>query len=196
MVRTGRRRVGVALGAVLGVWSALPLAGCGTPADKLPPVPEAQGAEYRLGPGDQVRLITFGEVALTGEFRIGDSGRLALPLTEGVDAQGLTTQQLAARITKQLRDSGLYRDPKVAVEVSAYRPVFVLGEVAKPGQYPYQPGMTALTAAAVAGGFTYRAVTDRFSVVRGSQGNTAEGRAERATVLQPGDVVTVYERVF
>lgn len=174
----------------------LVLGGCGTPADKLPPVPEAQTAEYRLGPGDQVRLITFGEVALTGEFRISDSGRLALPLTEGVEAQGLTTQQLAARITKQLRDSGLYRDPKVAVEVSAYRPVFVLGEVAKPGQYPYQPGMTALTAAAVAGGFTYRAVTDRFSVVRAAQGGSTEGRAERATVLQPGDVVTVYERVF
>lgn len=174
----------------------LALAGCGTPADRLPPLMPPPSAEYRLGPGDQVRLITFGEVALTGEFRISDGGRLALPLTEGVEAGGLTTGELAARITRQLRDSGLYRDPKVAVEVSAYRPVFVLGEVARPGQYPYQPGMTALTAAAVAGGFTYRAVTGRFSVVRRVDNEAGEWQADRASVLQPGDVVTVFERVF
>lgn len=213
MDRIGYRGRGVGAAALLLrlVLSAAPavLAGCGTPADKLPPVPAPQTSEYRLGPGDQVRLITFGEVALTGEFRISDSGRLALPLTEGIDAQGLTTAELSARITQQLKASGLYRDPKVAVEVSSYRPIFILGEVAKPGQYSYQPGMTTLTAAAIAGGFTYRAVTDRFSVVRrgadrrgaaasaaAAAAITAEGRADRETVLQPGDVVTVFERVF
>ncbi len=84
----------------------------------------------------------------------------------------------------------------MVVEVIAYRPVFILGEVSKPGQYPFQPGMTVLTAVAVAGGFTYRAVEDYASVLRNTGDKPVEGRAVGATLLAPGDVVTIYERVF
>ena len=80
--------------------------------------------------------------------------------------------------------------------MTAYRPIFVLGEVNKPGQYPYQPGMTVVTAAAVAGGFTYRAIEGYASVVRTVNGHAVEGKATRQTYLQPGDVVTVFERRF
>ena len=90
----------------------------------------------------------------------------------------------------------LIRDPSVSVEVSAYRPIFVLGEVNHPGQFPYQPGMTVVTAAAVAGGFTYRAVEDRASIVRSIDGKAVEGRATRETYVRPGDVITIYERRF
>ncbi len=82
------------------------------------------------------------------------------------------------------------------MEVIAYRPVFVLGEVNRPGQYPYQPGMTVVTAAAVAGGFTYRAVEDTASIVRTVNGKSVEGRAGRETLVRPGDVITIYERTF
>jgi len=68
--------------------------------------------------------------------------------------------------------------------VVAYRPIFVLGEVNRPGQYPYQPGMTAVTAVAVGGGFTYRAVQKSFSVVRTTGGRAVEARADRQTFLQ------------
>jgi polysaccharide biosynthesis/export protein len=74
--------------------------------------------------------------------------------------------------------------------------VFVLGEVAKPGQYPYQPGMSMLTAVAVAGGFTYRAVENTASVVRDTNGKPEEFRIGRETLLRPGDVMTIYERHF
>ena len=84
----------------------------------------------------------------------------------------------------------------MAVEVTSYRPVFILGEVARPGQYPFQPGMTVMTAAAVGGGFTYRAVDHVFSIVRTENGTAVEGRAGRQTLVQPGDVITVYERRF
>jgi polysaccharide export outer membrane protein len=90
----------------------------------------------------------------------------------------------------------LIRDPSVSVEVSAYRPIFVLGEVNKPGEYPYQPGMTVVSAVAVAGGFTYRAVEDRASIVRSSEGKAVEWRAERQTYVRPGDVITIYERRY
>ena len=174
----------------------LTMFGCGLPSDSLQPFPPLAAGAYRLGPGDQVGITLFGEQQLSGAFAVSDSGHIALPLVGNVHAAGLTPDQLAAAIEARLKSAGLYRDPRVAVEVTGYRPVFILGEVAKPGQYPYQPGMTVLTAAAIAGGFTYRAVTRQFGIVRQEGGKAEEGRAVRQTLLQPGDVVTVHERLF
>jgi polysaccharide export outer membrane protein len=159
----------------------------------LPPDPP--GA-YRLGTGDVIRLITVGDDTLTGEFRVGDSGEIALPLLGVVPAGGLTANALAVRITDGLVKDNLYTTPSVSVEITTYRPIFVLGEVSKPGQYPFQPGMTVVTAAAVAGGFTYRAVSDYASIVRTRDGVAIEGRATRQSFVQPGDVITIFERRF
>jgi polysaccharide export outer membrane protein len=172
------------------------LSGCGLPGDDLPPVTAPVSGDYRLGPGDEIKITTFGEQQLTGQFRVSDTGKVALPLIGSIDANGRTPLELAADIAKTLAASKLYVDPKVTAEVTTYRPIFILGEVAKPGQYPFQPGMTVVTAVAVGGGFTYRAVTSQFSIVRTMDGKAAEGRADRQTLVQPGDVVTVFERLF
>ena len=166
------------------------------PGHGLPELPTAAPGAYRLGPGDVVRLITFGEESLTGEFRVSDSGTIALPLIGSVRASGLTPDVLATRVSEALVRGNILRSPSVSAEVMTYRPIFVLGEVSKPGQYPYQPGMTVVTAAAVAGGFTYRAILDYASVVRTVNGRAVEGKAMRQTYLQPGDVITVFERRF
>jgi polysaccharide export outer membrane protein len=163
---------------------------------KPPPLPPVETSDYLLGPGDRIRIITFGGQELTGEFRVNDSGDIAVPLVGTVHAAGLTSKQLAQTLERSLSQSHLYKNPSVSVEVVAYRPIFVLGEVNKPGQYPYQPGMTVLTAVAIAGGFTYRAVDDSFSIVRSVGGQAVEGAGTRETVVQPGDVITVYERFF
>jgi polysaccharide biosynthesis/export protein len=162
--------------------AALLLNGCGGPAAGLPPVPEVDASVYRLGPGDQIRIITFGEQQLTGEFRVDAAGDIAL--------------QLDGAVAAALSKAKLYRNPSVSTEVIAYRPIFVLGEVSRPGQYPYQPGMTVVTAVAVSGGFTYRAVQNQFSIVRNAGNRPIEGVASRETGVQPGDVITVFERIF
>ena len=141
---------------------------------------------YSLGPGDQVRIITFGEDNLTGEFRVNDSGNIALPLVGAVHAAGLTSGDLEAAVAAALRRGNLVRNPSVAVEVIAYRPIYVLGEVNKPGQYPYQPGMTVVTAVAVAGGFTYRAIEDYAGVVRTSRGQGRRGQGQPAGLRAAG----------
>lgn len=174
----------------------LPLLAACAPGRSLPDLPEATTRDYRLGPGDAVRLITFGEEALTGEFRVNDSGAIAVPLVGSVRAAGLTTRQLEAAVADALKRAKMLRDPSVVAEVTAYRPIFVLGEVNKPGQYPYQPGMTVVTAAAVAGGFTYRAVEGYAAVVRIQDGRSVEGKAERQAFVQPGDVISIFERRF
>jgi polysaccharide biosynthesis/export protein len=166
------------------------------PGRGLPVLPESVPGAYRLGPGDVVRLITFGEESLTGEFRVSDSGMIALPLVGGIRASGLSPDALAVKVGETLVRGNLLRSPSVSAEVIAYRPIFVLGEVSKPGQFPYQPGMTVVTAVAVAGGFTYRAVDDYASVVRTQDGVAIEGKAVRQSFVQPGDVITVFERRF
>lgn len=173
----------------------LSIAAC-APGRGLPDLPPATTLNYRLGPGDAVRLITFGEEALTGEFRVNDSGAIAVPLIGSVRAAGLTTHQLEAAVGDALKRAKMLRDPSVVAEITAYRPIFMLGEVNKPGQYPYQPGMTVVTAAAVAGGFTYRAIEGYASVVRIQDGQAVEGKAVRQAFVQPGDVVTIFERRF
>ena len=151
---------------------------------------------YRLGVGDEMRIITFGEERLTGQFRVNDRGEIAIPLLGTIRADGLTTTELEHSIAKQLVAKKVLLDPSVSVEVLGYRPVFILGEVSKPGQYPYQPGMTVLTAVAVAGGFTYRAETDYASILRNTDNHPVEGRVPRGTEVRPGDVIDVFERYF
>ncbi|HET6308325.1 MAG TPA: polysaccharide biosynthesis/export family protein [Rhodopila sp.] len=173
----------------------LAVAAC-EPGRGLPPLPSLPPGPYRLGAGDVVRVITVGDDTLTGEFRVGDSGKVALPMLGEMPAVGQTPDGLADAVRAALVQANLYNAPSVSVEVTTYRPIFVLGEVSKPGQYPYQPGMTVVTAAAVAGGFTYRAIRDYASVVRTRNGLAIEGKAARQAFVQPGDVITFFERRF
>jgi polysaccharide biosynthesis/export protein len=172
------------------------LTACAGPGADLPPLATSNSTNYLLGPGDVVRIITFGDQQLTGQFRVNDSGDIAVPLLGNVEAAGVTVQQLEQRVSQAAIRSNIFKDPSVSIEVVSYRPIFVLGEVTHPGQYPYQPGMTVLTAVAIAGGFTYRAVENVFSVVRSINGRVIESRAYREASLEPGDVLTVYERFF
>ncbi len=159
-------------------------------------MPDARSGAYTLGPGDKLRIITYGDENLTGDFTLNGSGDLQIPLLGTVPAEGRTIPQLQNAIVSSLRHRGLLRNPSVSVEVSEYRPIFVLGEVNKPGQYPFQPDMTVVSAIAVAGGYTYRAVKQRVEITR-SEGHAVEhGQAPPDDLLRPGDVVTVLERNF
>ena len=173
----------------------LVLAAC-SPGRDLQPIPAYQAGAYRLGVGDLLRVLTFGEDQLTGEFRVNDQGNIAMPLIGALPATGRSPRELEIDIGRALTKGDFLKNPHVTVEVIAYRPIFVLGEVAKPGQYAYQPGMTFLTAVAVAGGFTYRAVEDYGEAVRTSKGVATTGRVSTDTFLAPGDVIRVLERYF
>jgi polysaccharide export outer membrane protein len=181
--------------------SAIPFAAClmlsaCEPGSSLPPLPQTVSGPYTLGPGETVRVVVFGQTQLTGEFTVSDRGTISVPLLGDIPASNETADALAQSISVALADKKILLNPSVSVEVVKYRPVFVLGEVVKPGQYPYEPGMTALTLVAIAGGFTYRAQTGYVSILRKSEGQAVEGRAPRGEEVLPGDVVTVFERYF
>lgn len=197
-VNSARPRAGSAARRLArGCTAALLLSLCGCyPGSNAPELPQAPPTGYRLGSGDQIRIITFGEDQLTGEFTVDDQGKVALPLLGPVPAADATPEELGQRIAAGLEQKKLLREASVSVQVLVYRPIFVLGEVNKPGRYPYEPGMTVLTAVSIAGGFTYRAITDYASIVRNQQGHPVEGRVGRETVVRPGDVINIYERIF
>jgi polysaccharide biosynthesis/export protein len=150
---------------------------------------------YRLASGDRVRVIVYGQEGLSNSYSVDNSGRIQMPLIGLVSAQGETTAALGQEIDQRLRD-GFLRDPHVSVEVEAYRPFFILGEVTTPGQYPYVNGMTAQTAVAIAGGFTPRADKDDVDVTRAVNGTQVNGRAPIRYPVQPGDTIVVRERFF
>ncbi len=152
-------------------------------------------APYTLGSGDRVRVIVFGQEALSNSYSVDGSGHIEMPLIGVVAAQGKTTAELGRDIETKLRD-GFLRDPHVSVEVEAFRPFFVLGEVTTPGQYPYVNGMTAETAVAIAGGFTPRAYKDTVDVTRMINGVQANGQMPIKYPVQPGDTIIVSERFF
>jgi polysaccharide export outer membrane protein len=150
---------------------------------------------YRLGAGDKVRIIVFGQEGLSGEYSVDGAGNLSLPLISTVPANGLTARDLQQRIIDAL-DPDYVQNPNVAVEILTYRPFYIVGEVQKPGSYAYVNGMTVLNAVAVAGGFTPRAKTGSFYITRESNPSKEKMEATPTTKVLPGDVIAVRERWF
>ena len=184
----------LALGATLFVCAGCQLGAADpTPADRQPLV--SSKASYTLGPGDKLRVITFGELNLTGEFIVDDAGKIAFPLLGEVQTGGKTTNQVTADITTRL-GKGYILNPKVSVEVLTYRPFYILGEVTRPGEYPFIAGLTVLNAVATAGGFTYRANTHKV-LLHGSDDATDHTlRVTSGLRVHPGDTIRVLERHF
>ena len=150
---------------------------------------------YQLDSGDRLRIVVFGQDGLTNSYAVDASGHIAMPLIGSVSARGLTTDQLAHAVADKLRD-GYIREPHVAVEVEAYRPFFILGEVTQPGQYPYVANMTAETAVAIAGGFGPRASRQSVVLIRSYNGQQVRMAVPMSYPLRPGDTINVQERWF
>lgn len=152
-------------------------------------------AGYRLGSGDRIRLIVYGEPNLTGEFAVDGSGNLGVPLIGKVKAGDKTASELERLIVGKLSPDYL-KDPSVNIEIVRYRPFYIVGEVKQPGSYDYVSGMTVINAVALGGGFTYRAEEDEFEINRRIGSRVQNIEARPGTEVLPGDVITVDERFF
>jgi polysaccharide biosynthesis/export protein len=150
---------------------------------------------YALATGDRLRVLVFGQDALSNSYAVDSLGHISMPLIGQVPAMGQTTKALESLIASRLR-GGFLRDPKVSVEVEQYRPFFILGEVTSSGQYPYVNGMTVQTAIAIAGGFQPRADRHVAVISRHINGEVVTGKVPLDTPIRPGDTVTIRERFF
>jgi polysaccharide export outer membrane protein len=150
---------------------------------------------YTLGSGDRLRIAVFGEADLSGEYVVDGSGFVSLPLIGQIEALGDTVREFEAEIAMKFAD-GYLRNPRISAEVVNYRPFYILGEVAAPGEYDYVDGMSVLNAIALAGGFTFRAQQRRVYVRRDGSDDEITLTADQMTRIYPGDIIRVGERFF
>lgn len=191
------RRMNRLASAVLATIAAVMLTACAGRSVPMAASAPAAPAQYTLGPGDKIRVTVFGEQGVNGEYSVGPDGAVAMPLIGNVPARGKTVGELQTAITTKLA-AGYMLDPRVSIDVLNYRPFYILGEVNRPGQYPYSDALSVSQAVATAGGYTYRAGTGRVFIRR------ADKLTEEAYSLKglnqvwvmPGDTVRVGERHF
>jgi protein involved in polysaccharide export with SLBB domain len=181
--------------------------GCGGSSDNqrlnLPPPTD----KSTVGPGDVFVMEIVGEKELPKEYQVASDGSVELPYLHTLQVAGLEPQEIARLIRKQLIEQQVLSDPSVVLQVKEYnsRRVTLMGQVSKPGTFPYTTGLTLIQAISQAGGLTGIANLDRVNLTRRtakgtrtvviSLGTIMEGRSADIP-LQSGDRIFVHERMF
>jgi len=160
-----------------------------------PAAAESSTNAYRLGSGDKIHVSVFGQQDLNGDYIVDGAGFIQLPLIGQMQAAGLTVAQFQKEVTSKYAD-GYLVNPNVAVEVTGYRPFYIIGEVKSPGQYSYVNGMSILNAVALAGGYTDRADKSEVYIRRNGASKEVELPADETTKVNPGDIIRISERFF
>ena len=168
--------------------------GAATPAD-LQAVAAAATAVPRFQGGEKIRITVYGEPTLSGDYEIDPNGVVSLPLAGTVRAVGLTQPEFEQELAKKFKNEYL-KNPKVTVTILQFRPIYIVGEIAKPGEFSYKPGLNILTAMALAGGGTYRANRNYVLIQHIGETNTKEYPQSATTMILPGDLIRVPERYF
>ena len=186
----------VLLAGVLACLSGAPV--MAAPASAGPPAATNTGGAdaYALGSGDKLKLYVYGETDISGgEYLVDGLGFVSLPLIGQVHVAGLTKTAVEQIVTDKYH-AGYLNDPKVNIEIINFRPFYILGEVQKPGEYPYTNGQTVMSAVATAGGFTYRANTHKVYVKPAGQSKDQVLPLDSGTPVHPGDTIRIGERFF
>jgi polysaccharide export outer membrane protein len=199
---------GIAALFILG--ASMPLAAIAAEAPSVAPVPDAGiPADYRIGPGDTLKVYVFQNEELSATVPVRPDGKISTPLVEDMIAVGKTPSQLARDIEKSLAE--YVKAPKVnvvvMVAVSVFSQVKVIGQVKTPEALPYRDGMTVLDAVLAVGGLGQFAAGNRAHIVRNENGKQTEikvrldalvnnGDMKQNLLLKPGDVLVVPETRF
>src|ERR1700738_915937 len=162
----------------------------------------ATDPDYKIGPQDMLRIDVWKEPDISRIVPVRPDGKITLPLVNDVQAAGLTTTQLAAKIAEGLKK--YITSPQVTVGVTEInsRRIFVNGEVARPGAFPLLPNMTVLQALSSAGGFTQFAREKKIYILRMEDGKQVKHpfnykeavsgkNIEQNIILEGGDIIVV-----
>lgn len=187
----------------------LPVLAAGPVAADEPTTPSAVSPDYRIGPGDTLKISVFQNDNLSATLPVRPDGKISSPLVEDMVAVGKTPTQLARDIEKSLGE--YIKAPKVSVVVtialSVYSQVKVIGQVKTPESLPFHDGMTVLDAVLAAGGLSQFAAGNRARLVRQDHGKETEikiklddlmnkGDTKQNLPLMPGDILVVPETRF
>ncbi len=172
------------------------VAGCAPATSGLSAIPATDTAEFRLEPGDKIKVQIPDLVGADGEYSVDQSGIISLPLVEEVKISGLTLREAERAVEKALLDKRILVRPNVTIQAASLRPIYILGEVGKPGEYEYREGLTVFSIISLAGGYTYRADTMSMVITRTVDGRKVTGKASENTIVMPGDQIRIVEKWF
>lgn len=180
----------------------LMIGACGTPAERgvatqgdLDALAASATAAPRFQGGEKIKITVYNEPSLTGDYDVDPNGMVSLPLAGTVKAVGLTQAQLEKELAQKFRSEYL-RNPKVTVTILQFRPIYIVGEVERQGEYPFKPGLNVLTAMAAAGGGTYRSSRSHVLIQHFGESGMKEYPQQASTMILPGDLIKVPERYF
>jgi protein involved in polysaccharide export with SLBB domain len=145
--------------------------------------------------GDRIKVAVYGEENLNGVYEVNPAGELSLPLAGIIKAAGRTTADLQRIITQRYKSEYL-EHPQITIEIAAYRPFYVMGEVLHPGAFEYRSGLNVMNAVSTAGGLTYRGDRSHVLVQHAGEDVWTEYPFEPTTPVAPGDQIRVPERYF
>ena len=177
----------------------LQLGGCYTDygpvtTDSVPEAPHSVASHLQTG--DQLKVIVYGEDALSGIYEISPGGTITMPLVGSIAAAGRTSSEVERALTRAYASGKFLQEPQISVSVVLYQPFYIFGEVTTPGKYPYTSGLNVLTAVATAGGFTYRASKTSFLLRHAGESVWQEYSLAAPVALEPGDLIRIPERYF
>lgn len=152
-------------------------------------------SSYKISVGDELKIAVYGEKDLSGNYEVDANGNINMPLIGLVLATNKTVKELEYNIIKSYK-KGYLVNPSVGVEVTNFRPFFIVGEVKNPGSYSYKNGLTVLNSVAIAGGYTYRANKKKIVIERGSDEKSETFKVKETEKVLPGDTIRVKERYF
>ncbi len=173
--------------------------GCGSDAPKatksdLQALDKRALAPHRFQVGEKLRVTVYSEASLSGDYQIEPSGMITLPLIGPEKALGLTPDELSSNLSKEYSNQYL-KEPRITVSILEFRPFYVVGEVEKPGSYPYQSGLSLKNILAIAGGTTFRANTSYVLIQHAGENEVKSYEVGITPIpILPGDLIEVPRR--
>jgi polysaccharide export outer membrane protein len=154
--------------------------------------------EYRVLADDFLSISVFGEPDLSFErIRVGSNGQISLPLIGEIVVSGLKPSEIEEKIETYFSDNDYLLNPQVTVFIREYRPIFIYGEVNKPGAYPFENNLTVEKAIALAGGLAPRASKKKIKLRRKIvDSSDYSDYVKMQKLVHPGDVITIGESFF
>jgi polysaccharide export outer membrane protein len=152
-------------------------------------------SDYRLAAGDTVQVRVYGEDDLSVQLDVPANGKVDYAFVGTFELAGKTVRALQQEIYERLHGDFLV-DPKVSVSVVKYRNFYVYGEVARPGGYAWEPGLTVRKVITLAGGLKERASGSKWFLVPEGGGESDRRRVSEDDPVGPGDTLTVEQSFF
>ena len=150
---------------------------------------KGSAGDYSIGIGDMLKITTWKEEELSmEEILVRTDGKISFPLVNDVRAAGLSPVELKRSIEAGLKD--FVSNPVVTVHIISpnSQRIYVLGEVARTGEYPLVKHLTVLQAFALAGGFTEWASKDEIILLRSEGGKEKIYRIDYKDITKGKDL--------